>query len=192
MLFFSKCPCGYRLLLLCFFIINSLHTSAASLKAAREEQGQAGFLGTSVAWWGWVRAGGVHRVSGTTTRLLFCIAFARLVPWSGWQPADQISWHPSPEGHPSHISYHMLLRELGLMASLRWHALDTWGSAVIICNLKCPQRARSESIRGYMPCSYAHLRWGIGAALWVPLRRKQLFWKFSAFSMKFSAEELLK
>lgn len=58
MLFFSKCLCGYKLLLLCFFIISSLHTSAASLKAAREEQGQAGFLGTSVpggglglCWW---------------------------------------------------------------------------------------------------------------------------------------------
>jgi len=95
MLFFSKCPCGYRLLLLCCFIINCLQTRTASLKAAREEQGQTDFWVLPSLGAGWVCAGGVCRLSCRVTRLPFCIALATLVPWSGPQPGDQISWHLS-------------------------------------------------------------------------------------------------
>lgn len=73
MLLFSKYPCGYRRLLLRFFIISALHTSAISLTTAKEEQGQNGFPGTSVTWHKLCPVG-VHKLYGTISGVPLCFS----------------------------------------------------------------------------------------------------------------------
>lgn len=143
MLFFSKCLCGYKLLLLCFFIISSLHTSAASLKAAREEQGQAGFLGTSVpgrglrlCWWCLQ-----VELQDDQATALHCFSHAGAMVWLTACRLDFLASFLG--GHSSCTSYHMLQRYLGLVGSLSFSCCGHWElgynqSCVPLCALREP------------------------------------------------------